>query len=1027
MAMISEAEWKATRREEAGRWLARATRFGIAAAAVLIFAVLPLQAQTEKVLYSFTGAVGSGPDGANPGANLLRDAAGNLYGTTQFGGTSGNGTVFELVNSNGSYTEKVLYSFAGASATSSDGSLPLAGLVMDSSGNLYGTASGGGAFGAGIVFELVNSSGNYTETVLHSFGSPSKADAQGPQAGLVMDSHGNLFGTTVVGGASDSGTVFELVNSSGNYTETVVYSFTEANGDGGFPYAGLIVDSKDNLYGTTSLGGASRVGTVFELVNSSGTYSETVLYSFTGTNGDGRGPIVGLVRDSSGNLYGTTQFGGPSTACGTKLGCGVVFELAFSNGSYTETVLHTFTGLSGNDGGTPLGLVMDSAGNLYGVTEIGGASDASNTCVYGCGTLYELLSSAGYAETVLYTFPTFAGDGLVPDAALVMDSANNLYGITSSGGYTTGPSSGGGQTACPSGCGTVFEFTAGSAPFAQYSNIGPINFGAVQVNTTGSQQLTLTNTGEAAFLLNGISLQGTSSAFSIANVVCNGTTVSAPYSSFSVTLASGQTCTVTLQFLPTLNQNGYAEDLVFSTTVTNSNASAGPGGTGQAMLLVGDGVEPFASYSPAQLSFGNVTLNTPSTQTITLTNTGTGPLTIQLVKISPIGTGFSYSQVVCDTTVEPNPLPSPLTVSPGVSCTFTVQFDPSAPGSTSGSLGFADNAVVGESNLTSTGISGTLFQQNVPLSGTGVALTTTTTFTTSSTFHGQTLPSGVALVGNPVTVNFTVKPASGNAIPTGTVIVTDGGLGDTCAPSPSPFTTGTDTGSCTVTIATFPVGGETSLTAAYTSNSNAFLSSTSSALAEAVVEGVVPCSGAIAPVTVHQTTTVQGSPQPGSVIETFTVCLAGNLNLVNVPLAVHVLECLPFGSCTVMINPLAGSPGVYTVSVKIVTSDAGNGTASLPVLRPRGGPGTWPPTRFAFAALLAILLAFLLARRGGGRPRLVYSVALILAFVLAGISGCGGGNSSSAGLTPLGPFVVNLNVVAGNFSANVPLNVTVIK
>jgi len=295
---------------------------------------------------------------------------------------------------------------------------------------------------------------------------------------------------------------------------------------------------------------------------------------------------------------------------------------------------------------------------------------------------------------------------------------------------------------------------------------------------------------------------------------------------------------------------------------------------------------------------------------------------------------------------------------------------------------------------------------------------TTTTFTTSSSFHGQTLPSSVALVGNPVTVNFTVKPVSGNAIPTGSVVVTDGGLGDACAPSPTPLTVGTDTGSCSVTIATFPQGGETSLTAAYTSNANAFLSSTSSALAEQVVEGVVPCGGAIAPVTVQQ---------KASVTATFTVCLAGNLNLANVPLAVHVLECLPFAVCNVTITPVANEPGIYTVSVKMITSDAGNGTASSPILPPRRGPGAWPPVFLVLATLLAILTAFLLARHTSGRRSLVYSAALILAFLLASIAGCNSGGSSSAGLTPLGPAVVNLNVVAGAFNANVAVNVIVAK
>jgi hypothetical protein len=256
-------------------------------------------------------------------------------------------------------------------------------------------------------------------------------------------------------------------------------------------------------------------------------------------------------------------------------------------------------------------------------------------------------------------------------------------------------------------------------PFAQYSNIGPIQFGPVNVGTPYTQSLILTNTGSTAFMVNGVSLSNINPAFTITSVVCNGSNVPPPFSA-SVTLATGGTCTINLQFLSTVNGNGQSELLTVATTTTNSNASAGPGGIGQAFLLVGDAVEPFANYSPTTLNFGNVIENTPTTQTVAVANTGTGPLIIQLARIAP-GTGFSYTQAVCNSVVEPSPLPSPLTISAGSSCTFTVQFDPNALGSLSGSLGIADNAGVGESNLISTTINATTFQQDVSLSGTGVA------------------------------------------------------------------------------------------------------------------------------------------------------------------------------------------------------------------------------------------------------------------------------------------------------------------
>jgi hypothetical protein len=318
-----------------------------------------------------------------------------------------------------------------------------------------------------------------------------------------------------------------------------------------------------------------------------------------------------------------------------------------------------------------------------------------------------------------------------------------------------------------------------------------------------------------------------------------------------------------------------------------------------------------------------------------------------------------------------------------------VQFDPTAPGTVLAQLVFEDNAGVGESNLTSTP-NGSYFLQSVPLSGTGVASTiaTTTTFTTSSTFGGQTLPPGVALVGNPVTVKVTVKPASGTAAPTGT---------------------------CTLTIATFPSGGITSLTAAYTPAANSgFLSGLPFAATEQVVEGIVPCGAAIGAVTVQQ---------KASVTKTFTVCLAGNLNLGAVPLAVRVLECPQYGVCTVSVTPLGG--GVYTVSVTIITYDNGNGTAWLPVRQPRGGPGPWPLTLFAFGVLLTMLMALQLARQNRARPRLLYTAGLLSAMVLSGISGCGG--ASNQNTTPVGTYTINVTVTAGTFTATVPVNVTVTK
>jgi uncharacterized repeat protein (TIGR03803 family) len=387
----------------------------VSVCALLCLATRSAEGQIENTLHSFTGGPG---DGSNPYAGLIADSSGNFYGTTNAGGAHGFGTVFELVNSSGSYSEQVLYSFAG-SQSGSDGASPYAGLIMDSSGNLYGTTLQGGPFNEGIVFELVNSSGTYSEKVLYGFTTSGGAF---PYGGVIIDGSGNLYGTTQSGGANFFGTVFELVNSAGTYSEQVLYSFTKQGGDGAYPSSSLIVDGSGNLYGTTQQGGANGFGTVFELVNSSGTYTEQVLYSFTNSGGDGAYPYAGLIIDGSGNLYGTTQQGGPGKF-------GTVFELVNSSGSYSEKVLYGFSSSNG-DGSQPGygSLIMDSSGDLFGTTSNGGALKQG-------GTVFELVNSSGtYTESVLYSFGGGCGTGLSPYAGLVMDLSGNLYGTTTGGG-----------------------------------------------------------------------------------------------------------------------------------------------------------------------------------------------------------------------------------------------------------------------------------------------------------------------------------------------------------------------------------------------------------------------------------------------------------------------------------------------------------------------------------------------------------------------------------------------------------------
>lgn len=306
----------------------------------------------------------------------------------------------------------VLYRFTGPP----DGARPFAGLIIDKKGNLYGTTIQGGLvvngcdYGCGTVFKL-DPAGN--ETVLHRF---TVSDGEQPFAGLIMDKKGNLYGTTSVGG---SGTVFKL-DTAGN--ETVLHGFAGPP-DGELPYAGLIMDKAGNLYGTTVYGGTSSncCGIVFK-VDTSG--NETVLHSFAGPP-DGQLPYAGLIMDQEGNLYGATSSGGTSSNCSG--GCGTVFKLdTFGN----ETVVHSFTNSDG-DGALPSGLIMDKKGNLYGTTYIGGPLVDACRPYTACGTVFKL-DTAGN-ETVLHSF-SGGSDGGLPVAGLIMDKAGNLYGTTEVGG-----------------------------------------------------------------------------------------------------------------------------------------------------------------------------------------------------------------------------------------------------------------------------------------------------------------------------------------------------------------------------------------------------------------------------------------------------------------------------------------------------------------------------------------------------------------------------------------------------------------
>jgi uncharacterized repeat protein (TIGR03803 family) len=382
----------------------------------LFTTTLLFAASKEKVLYSFgphSGVVG-------PTHSLSFDAFGNLYSTTYMGGIYGGGTVWELMHkTGGGWSERILYSFLGGS--NGDGAFPDAGVIVDAAGNLYGTTYEGGFNGAGTVFELTHKRDK--EKLLYSFCSVSGCpDGCYSEGGLLRDKVGNLYGTTAGCGASGYGTVFEL---SENGSETVLHSFAGGSSDGAYPeLTSLLMDTKGNLYGVTDAGGSSNLGVVYKLSRNG---KLTVLHSFAGGSTDGCNPDGTLAMDRHGNLYGTT------TACGSS-GDGIVWKVS-QKGS--ESVLHNFTG--GSDGADPYGgVVIDMKGNLYGTTFNGGD--------YSAGTVFEVTPKAGggWTEKLLHSFGK-AKDGASPYAGLTFDVSGNLYGTTYKGGAYGG--------------GTVFEVT----------------------------------------------------------------------------------------------------------------------------------------------------------------------------------------------------------------------------------------------------------------------------------------------------------------------------------------------------------------------------------------------------------------------------------------------------------------------------------------------------------------------------------------------------------------------------------------
>jgi uncharacterized repeat protein (TIGR03803 family) len=338
-------------------------------------------------------------------------------------------TVTLFLTSTYAATERVLYNFKNDGM---DANHPEAGLIFDAAGNLYGATSNGGAYGVGAVFELTPAGGGgWAEEVLYSFDG---GDGNNPYARLIFDATGNLYGTTLFGGAYDEGVVFELTpTGGGGWVETVLHTFNPGDGkDGGQPQTPVTLDAAGNLYGTTFFGGAYNKGTVFELTPTmGGAWEEKVLHSFDPSNGkDGGNTQCPVILDAAGDLYGTTWTDGAG-------GGGTAFEFTpTADGGWTYHTLHNFNGTNGS---LPSGgLTFDAAGNLYGTTFYGGT--------FGEGTVFELLptASGGRASKLLYSLDGADGGG-GPLGYLIFDAAGNLYGMTENDGAHGG--------------GTVFELT----------------------------------------------------------------------------------------------------------------------------------------------------------------------------------------------------------------------------------------------------------------------------------------------------------------------------------------------------------------------------------------------------------------------------------------------------------------------------------------------------------------------------------------------------------------------------------------
>lgn len=620
---------------------------------------------------------------------------------------------------------------------------------------------------------------NGPEQVLYAFQGGN--DGGTPGGGLIFDSAGNLYGTTVQGGGSAAcdqipntgcGTVFELSpNGSGGWTETILYSF-QGGSDGEFPSSGLIFDHSGNLYGTTGAGGADNTGTVFELSpNSHGGWTETVLYAF-GDSPDGADP-QGLIFDGSGNLYGATAFGG-QPECGPDGDdtCGTVFELSPNgSGGWKETIIYSFP--SGNsDGAFPNGgLIFDQTGNLYGTSQGGGLGTCTSRL--GCGTAFELSPSGSgvWTETVLHSFGTGNSDGWGPEAGLIFDQSGNLYGTTEVGGS---------ENCNYAGCGTVFELSPNGS--GGWTDTTLYSFKGASDGSLPTTGLIFDKTGN----LYGTTPDGGDTA-------CNSGLGCGTAFELSPNGSGGWTELPLYSFQGGSDGQYPSSGVIFDQSGHLYGTTAEGGGTGCEQSFgcgvafeVGRGA--FPKLSPASLAFGNETVGiTSSPQVATLANIGNLPFDITSIQITGAN-GPDFAQT--------NNCPSSL--AGNTSCTINVTFTPTALGNDSASLTITDTAPGGVQTVALTGtgsaymvtispsnltfpaqyVGATGLNQNVQLKNNGpAALTISSVVATPASDFSQLSACGNSLaVGASCSIGVFFDP-SVSGTRNGTLTITDNAPG----------------------------------------------------------------------------------------------------------------------------------------------------------------------------------------------------------------------------------------------------------